>query len=288
MNVYNDYYKNLTFYEISNGLKNICLNLRKFKNVPKTIDARFLNYMLYTSGEFCYFHDKYIGDICLPFISDGNFDNYGNPISWQAYSYYNNYHKKLTNNDSVIIYNNYVRTTLKSLVTVYAYRLYMIQLTHDINLKTQRTPFIIETDDKQKPSLERLFSQYDNFKETIFSTKQLSKNSISVFNLNTNYLCSELINLYKNTFNEFLVRVGIDTAYHEKKERMTADEINANFSFASLQRASLINPIKEGLEKVRSMFNCDIDVEFNDDVLTLTGVPKQNKQPIEKEVESNE
>ena len=74
----------------------------EWKNLPDTVDARFLELALFNNGYALYFNDETIGDLCLECMVAGRLNVYRIPIFRRAYSV-NGYQAERTEKDSVII-----------------------------------------------------------------------------------------------------------------------------------------------------------------------------------------
>ena len=99
---------NLTYMQYLNRLTELAISMFEWKNLPPSVDARYLELHLFETGCMVYFDDDVLGNLCLDCITNGRLDVYGNPILRRAYSGYNNYQKLLKDSNSVIIWNNYL------------------------------------------------------------------------------------------------------------------------------------------------------------------------------------
>lgn len=114
---------NSTYNSYYDRLLNIALTCFDYENLPETCDVRMLELTLLSNGSAVFFNDDVIGYLVLPVLLNGNFDVYGNPLNYQAYSNYNHYRKKLNAENSVLIYNNYLRQGDIAVLNEYAERL---------------------------------------------------------------------------------------------------------------------------------------------------------------------
>ena len=115
---------NMTYTQYVNRLTELAISMFKWDGLPDTVDERYLELHLFLDGSMVYFKDDVIGDLCLNCMPHGQLDVYGNPILRRAYSGYNNYNKLLKYTDSVIIWNNLIRTNSVLDVKMFARRLY--------------------------------------------------------------------------------------------------------------------------------------------------------------------
>ncbi len=243
----------------------LSISMFEWKNLPSTIDARYIELRLFETGQVVYFNDDVMGNLCLDCVSTGNFDVYGNPIKRRAYSYYNNYQKELNNKDSVIIWNNYMRTNSVTPITIYAKRLYELDRIIDVNAKAQKTPVLVQGNEKQRLTLKNLYMQYDGNMPFIFGDKNLSTDSLKSINTGAPYVADKIYQLKTQIWNEALTYLGISNINIQKKERMITDEVTRNQGGTIASRYSRLQSRKEAVEKINQMFGTNIEVEYRED-----------------------
>ena len=139
-----------TWYQYFNRLCELAISMFEWKNVPDTINVRYIELGLFEMGSMVYFNDEVVGDLCLNCLVDGEFNVYGDPVRRRAYSRYNNYDKSLDESNSVIIWNNYLHTNNLLDVQMFAKRLYNLDRIIDVNANAQKTPVLIQGDEKTK------------------------------------------------------------------------------------------------------------------------------------------
>ena len=138
---------NRTYYQYVERLTELAISRFIWHNLPDTVDERYLELHLFTDGQMVYFQDEVIGDLCLNTTMSGRFDVYGYPILRRAYSAYNNYKKMLKPSNSVIIFNNLMRTNSILDVKMFAMRLYRLDRIIDVNVNAQKTPVLVVCDE---------------------------------------------------------------------------------------------------------------------------------------------
>ena len=72
---------NATFRQYYNRLVELSISMFEWKNLPNTIDPRFLELTLFTDGQAVFFEDEVMGYLCLQNILGGQFDVYIIPIA---------------------------------------------------------------------------------------------------------------------------------------------------------------------------------------------------------------
>lgn len=256
---------NLTYRQYLNRLTELAISMFEWKNLPDTIDARYLELHLFESGCMVYFKDDVIGDLCLDCIVNGRLDVYGNPLLRRAYSGYNNYQKLLTYKDSVIIWNNYLRSNSILDVEMFARRLYNIDRIIDVNANAQKTPVLLQGSEKQRLTLLNLYKEYDGNAPFIFGDKNLDINSLKAFSTNAPYVCDKLYQLKTQIWNEALTYLGISNINIQKKERLITDEVTRNQGGTIASRYSRLESRRQAVEKINKMFGTNIEVNYRED-----------------------
>lgn len=266
---------NLTYRQYLNRLTELAISMFEWKNLPDTVDARYLELHLFETGCMVYFKDEVIGDLCLDCIVNGRLDVYGNPLLRRAYSGYNNYQKLLKYNNSVIIWNNYLHSNSILDVEMFARRLYNIDRIIDINANAQKTPVLLQGSEKQRLTLLNLYKEYDGNAPFIFGDKNLDINSLKALSTNAPYVCDKLYQLKTQIWNETLTYLGISNINIQKKERLVTDEVTRNQGGTIASRYSRLESRRQAVEKINDMFGTNIEVNYREDFQQVV----DNNQP---------
>lgn len=256
---------NLTYRQYLNRLTELAISMFEWKNLPDTVDARYLELHLFETGCMVYFKDEVIGDLCLDCIVNGRLDVYGNPLLRRAYSGYNNYQKLLKYNNSVIIWNNYLHSNSILDVEMFARRLYNIDRIIDVNANAQKTPVLLQGTEKQRLTLLNLYKEYDGNAPFIFGDKNLDLNSLKALSTNAPYVCDKLYQLKTQIWNEALTYLGISNINIQKKERLITDEVTRNQGGTIASRYSRLESRRQAVEKINDMFGTNIEVNYRED-----------------------
>lgn len=60
---------NLTYMQYLNRLTELAISMFEWKNLPASVDARYLELHLFETGCMVYFNDDVLGDLCLDCIT---------------------------------------------------------------------------------------------------------------------------------------------------------------------------------------------------------------------------
>lgn len=260
---------NRTYLQYYNRLLELAINMYEWKNLPDTVDERFLELTLFSDGMAVFFQDDGgLGYLCLQCMIGGELDVYRIPIERTAYAT-NGYQMRLDNQNSVIIFNNYTHTNSMLDVEMYARRLYEIDRTIDVNVKAQKTPVLIRATETQRLTMKNLYMQYDGNEPFIFGDKQLDMDGIKALKTDAPYVADKLNILKRQIWNEALTYLGIENSNTEKRERLVSDEITSNLGGVAAQRFCRLNARRKAAKQINKMFGLDIQVDFREEVKTM-------------------
>ena len=264
---------NRTYLQYYNRLLELAINMYEWKNLPDTIDERFLELTLFSDGMAVFFRDDILGDLCLQCMIGGNLDVYHIPIERTAYAT-NGYQMRLNNTNSVIIFNNYTHTNSMLDIEMFAHRLYEIDRTIDVNVKAQKTPVLIRATENQRLTLKNLYMQYDGNEPFIFGDKNLDMDGIKALKTDAPYVADKLNILKRQIWNEALTYLGIENSNTEKKERLVSDEVTTNLGGVEAQRFCRLNARRQAAKQINKMFGLNIQVDFRQDKQTVDNEEK--------------
>lgn len=256
---------NYTFKQYFNRLTELSVSMFDWKNVPDTIDVRFLELALFGDGMAVFFEDPDLGFLALRCAIGGPLNVYRIPIRRRAYAA-NGYNKDLDESNSVIIFNNFLHINSMLDVEMFAKRLYNLDRAIDVNANAQKTPILLKCDEQQRLTLKNLYQQYDGNMPVIFGDKNLSTNSIEAINTGAPFVADKLFQLKTQIWNEALTYLGISNINVTKKERMITDEVTRNQGGTMASRYSRLESRRQAVEKINEMFGLNIKVEYRDDM----------------------
>ena len=260
---------NLTYMQYLNRLTELSVSMFEWKNLPPTVDARYMELHLFETGSMVYFNDEVIGNLCLDCLPSGRLDVYGNPVLRRAYSGYNNYQKLLKESNSVIIWNNYLHTNSILEVKMFAKRLYNLDRIIDVNANAQKTPVLIQGTEQQRLTLKNLYKEFDGNSPFIFGDKNLDLNSLKCLQTGAPYVCDKLYNLKQMYWNEALTYLGINNTGAQKRERMLTIESSQAQGGTISSRYSRLQSRREAVEKINAMFGTNIEVNYREDFMSI-------------------
>ena len=270
-----------TYIDYLERLKKIAISLFEWKNLPESMDARFLEFCLYYTGQAALLKNDAGVLINTKACTAGDINIYELPTSINCYSVGFNQTKKVfdgfvadgANEEdyAVHVLNNLNRTATAYTIELFAYRLYLAQRTADINISVNKMPFIITTEENQRLTMENLFNQIDANKPAIFGDKDTLSNlkeSVKVLPTNPPYIADKLLDYKKQIFNEALEFLGINYL-SEKKERLISNEVNSNNELINLNLQSYLVPRQKAAEEFNRLFGTNVEVKVRSDLYNI-------------------
>ena len=266
------YMNNRTYMQYYNRLTELALSMFEWKNLPKTVDQRFLEMCLFSDGMCVFFEDEVLGYLGLRCMIGGRLNVYQIPTDRKAYAT-NGYQKDLDGTNSVIIFNNYLHTNSMLDVEMFSKRLYNLDRAIDVNANAQKTPVLIQCDESQRLTMKNLYKQYEGNEPFIFGSKGLDANGLKVLQTGAPYVADKLYELKTQIWNEALTYLGISNINVVKKERMITDEVTRNQGGTVASRYSRLESRRQACKQINEMFGLDIWVDYReaDDELMLSG-----------------
>lgn len=272
---------NQTYVDYLERMKKICLSMFEWQNLPSSMDARFIELCLFYNGQAALLYDEDYGYLNTMAADGGYINIYGLPTEIICYSYRFNQRRGLYTQDigeekdkeCILVMNNYERVPTAATVNLFAYRLAEAQRTADVNIKAQRTPILITTDQKQYFTLKKMYEEYDGNTPAIFADKNvITPDALKSLKTDAPFIAQNIMDYKREIWNEFLTFMGISNL-SEKRERMISNEVDSNNELVNLNLQALLIPrklaCKQFNEKYGLMGDKAIDVKVRSDLYNL-------------------
>ena len=259
-----------TYFDYLRRMKMVALSMFEWK-LPKGMDERYLERTLYYKGMATLLDTAEFGFVNTQCSSNGYMNLYGYPSALNCNTYnglhwYRNLYTTLGEteetineqrlDEAILVLNDWEGVPTAFTIEQFAYRMYQAQRTADVNMSAQRTPVMVVCSDKQRLTMENLYSQYDGNQPFIFGDKEANINENSLKSLNTGapYICDKVTDYKKEIWNEFLQFLGVNSISIEKKERLITDEANQNNEVINLYLQSRLAPRQKACDQFNELF----------------------------------
>ena len=254
----------MQIYEI----ERIALALVKWKGLPIEIHEEMLERYLFYYGKAAFFYDDILEKyLVLPVTAEYDWDENGFPTDYEVHGF-REYRKRLTVDDSVIIYNNYSFLPSAGNASLFASRLTQSLRVGDVHLEAHKIGKIIAVPDTMKKSVQTILQRIKNFVlYTIVSpiTQGLNTRIEEINGQPEDYVLDKIDNHYTFVWHEVLNYFGVDSLT-DKKSGMSTEEITAETGRSSINGKAIIKPRQEAAEKINQMFGLNIKPELEGEI----------------------
>lgn len=279
---------NATVFSYFDRLKLLATSLFEWEGLDEVAGrgaSKFLEQTLYEYGHACFVKDSELGYLVLGANLDGKRNVYNLPTSIEAFSI--DYHKKYNLDECVLIFNNDLDISTFQFIRDFAFRLYEVERTTDVNIVAQKTPVLIEGSTKTALTLKNLYMQYSGNVPFIFGNKSFDlNNKLNAVNTQAPYLVDKLDLHKQRLWNEVMTLLGIKNANTDKKERLVVDEVNSNNQLVGYYLNTWMKAREVAMNEINKMFfdgEEKIRVKVNDNIINGDTVEKSEEGGKENE-----
>ena len=274
---------NASYIQYYDRLTELSISMFEWRNLPDSVDPRFLELTLFANGMAVFFKDEVEDYLALQCAISGPLNVYRIPIRRRAYAV-NGYNRELDDKNSVIIYNNMLHKNSMLDVRMFARELYNLDRAISVNANAQKTPILLRCDENQRLTLENLYMDYDGNKPVIYGDKGLNPNSLSVLKTDAPYVADKLYTLKTQKWNEALTYLGISNVNITKRERLITDEVTRNQGGTIASRYSRLQSRRMACEQINKMFGLNVQCDYREDYQEI--VDAENSDTINPEERS--
>ncbi len=283
-----------TYRDFYGRLTRIALSMFEWENLPLSMDGDFLEWCLFNFGQAALLYaDKYGGFINTQCVVHGKLNLYRKPISMECYSIDDVREIRRVFNglseagkqeeDCILVENMYNRIPTSTTLSLYAMRLAEVMRSEDVNIKQQKFPGYIKTDQKQVLTAQNVYEQYDGNTPVIIGDKNgFDPDNFKSIKTDAPFVADKLQQYRLKIFNEALSFLGVNNL-NEKKERQITDEVEKNNEEVNLnlqaflvprQRAARLFNIKYGFENTDKAISVKIRSDLYNVIKTEESVVK--------------
>lgn len=270
---------NTSYFYYYDKLMKMIYTIFKFDNVPPYWNMPYFKEKLFNRGVLAVV-DTSAGVLPLECSYDG-INIWGMPVYFNINNVVLGNLRGKIGEDGELIYFSVVENTYKSMVQLvdrYASLLANIDGSLNTTLINSRIAQVFEaSSNAQLKVMEKVYDQISNGKPAVF----VRKNSEEPFehaifnNVKNTYIGNDLIITKQSIFNEFKSEIGINNSNTQKKERLITSEVENNKEELNSNIYEWYYNLSDCINKVNAMFNLNISVSFNDNVVNVKGETKE-------------
>ena len=255
---------NLTFSYYYYKLMLIARSLFEWSGLPNNMDERWIERYLFTSGKCIFYKDPTLGFMVAGLAQQGSINCYGDPTTVYpiATNYTYNGDKLINGENCYVIRNNDLMLPIFPIVRHYSFKLTNIDRAIDTNIEAQKTPIIVRCSDKQRLSLKNAINQRRDNEPVIWSTDQANiGDMVSTLDLNAPAVFKDLQTQKHMILNEVFTDFGINNANMDKRERMVANEVEANNEQVQASEDVMLKAREQACKEINRIFGLNISVK---------------------------
>lgn len=246
---------------IYNRIKNLALNRFEWTGLPDGIESRFIEECLFTHGTCAFANDPHIGKVALPCNISGGLNIYGEPVAVNVYGF--NYNKTFNLTDeAVLIKNNMLSTSTKEYCEMFATRIEEIERSLDVNIKGQKTPYIVACNEKDLLTMKNIFKKIDGDEPVIYADQSLNIDALAVHLTPSPFVADKLADYKHDVWNEVFTFLGINNANTDKRERLVSDEVNANNEQVKYNIDFMLEQRELACQRINKLFGMNVGVRL--------------------------
>ena len=282
---------NATYFDYLERFKRIALSMFEWVNLPDSMDARYLERCLYYTGQAAMLYLEPYGYINTKSATSGKLNLYGLPTRIRCYSYgeintsrrvYNgvsdavaeiNGYEDDTDDarqtEAILVLNNWEGVGTASTVELFAMRMAIAERAIDVNIRAQKTPFVLVTNQNKRLSMMNALDQVDkNAMALVVEPNQLDAESFKTLQTSAPFVADKLTDYKRGIWNEFLTYLGVDNI-SEKRERMISAETMSNNECVNLNMMAGLKPREKAAEEFNQKYHKNIEVKLRSDVFNI-------------------
>ena len=304
---------NATYFDYLERFKRIALSMFEWVNLPDSMDARYLERCLYYTGQAAMLYLEPYGFINTKSATSGKLNLYGLPTRIRCYSYgeintsrrvfngvseavakVNGYEGDTDDDKSteaILVLNNWEGVATATTVELFAMRMAIAERAIDVNIRAQKTPFMVVTNDNERLSMMNALDQVEkNAMALVVERNHFDPESLKTLNTQAPYVADKLTDYKSGIWNEFLTFLGVDNI-SEKRERMISAETMSNNECVNLNMMASFKTREKAAREFNQKYGKNVEVKLRSDVYNIIkstesvitdSLNKENLETIEK------
>ncbi len=264
--------KDILRTQLSSYYQNIAVSVFEWEGMPDQvmrIPRRQPEKQLYETGCFTMFRHEDSGQFFMLPVASMNIQKnaYGEPSQWRAMALGELAAPigalKLSPENAVLFRNNDTYTPSKPYVEELIKQLVNVEYTLRLNINAQKMPWSMRSNNYNIISNKNLFRQIYECEPIVYHDDMMT-DELELVKTDAPVIMAELndaYNVYDQRICEFL---GIDCVARDKKERLTAEEADANDEKIDSIKKVKLEQRKEGCDLANDLWGIDLSVKLAD------------------------
>ena len=282
---------NATYFDYLERFKRIALSMFEWTNLPDSMDARYLERCLYYTGQAAMLYLEPYGFINTKSATSGKLNLYGLPTRIRCYSYgeintsrrvfngvseavakVNGYEDDTDDDKSteaILVLNNWEGVATATTVELFAMRMAIAERAIDVNIRAQKTPFMVVTNDNERLSMMNALDQVEkNAMALVVERNHFDPESFKTLQTQAPFVADKLTDYKMGIWNEFLTFLGVDNI-SEKRERMISAETMSNNECVNLNMMASFKTREKAAREFNQKYGKNVEVKLRSDVYNI-------------------
>lgn len=237
----------------------LAMNRFRWVNLPKSCDARFLEYTLCMDGVATIAKPEqglqaWVSTQC----TSGQLNIYDNPTEWESTGN-NGWNFHVTPRNGVLVWDNIMRYPLWNNIHLWSLRLAEFDRVLDVNLQQQKIPWILKGPQTKVLDMENVLKQTVGGEPAIIGFKGLEDIDLELLATQVDFKGEELQMAKNRLWNEIYSALGIKSV-DRKQERMIEAEVKNNDDPTEIMLLNCLKCRRAAAEYLNEHFDFDIHV----------------------------
>ena len=264
--------KDILRTQLSAYYQNIAVSVFEWEGMPDQvmrIPRRQPEEQLYETGCFTMFRHEDSGQFFMLPVASMNIQKnaYGEPSQWRAMALGELAAPigalKLSPENAVLFRNNDTYTPSKPYVEELIKQLVNVEYTLRLNINAQKMPWSMRSNNYNIISNKNLFRQIYECEPIIYHDDMMT-DELELIKTDAPVIMAELSDAYNVHDQRICEFLGIDCVARDKKERLTAEEADANDEKIDSIKKVKLEQRKEGCDLANDLWGIDLSVKLAD------------------------
>lgn len=249
------------YFHYLNEFRELCVSSFQYRNMPDSIDVMYLESVLMERGSCILYRDDVTGFILsLPFLPTNNFTIYNEPYGRMAYGANGYTYDGLDTTNSVIIYNNMIKSPSLYDITMFANLLWFYESIVKMNALCQAHPFILQArDESTKISLLNIWKDLTGL-APVLRVRDNIMEDVKLLDLKSEFNADRVHDIKNKVYAEALESLGVRSANTDKKERLITGEVDSGNAASDALYQSRLMSRSLRFKKFNKMFGENVEV----------------------------
>lgn len=236
----------------------------EFSGIPDTWDMDYMLTALFIDGLFC-ITDTDMGVLPLQCgVTGVNVFNHpteaiiANPVLGNL--------RRIIDEDCAIVKLQFDYRGVGYMLDRYSVLLSMCDSAISVNLLNSKVTFIgLASSKAQSESMKKMYDMISMGEPAVFVNEDaINQEKFFFNNVKQNFVAEDVQILKRKIVNEFLSEIGINNANLDKRERLNAEEVNANNEEMYCNVEHWLENIAEGLDSANRLYDMGLGVKLKD------------------------